>query len=153
MRVGTALAGLLLGFAAVLAPAMLVAQAPAPTPVPAPAPAPAPPATPAISDIVEVTRTVAASATAVAYTPVAGATLVITDIVLTNPNTAPACGIEIRRAGTSVTGALCVPPQTSLQIGLMTGIEFAGGTAVELASGADAGGPVTVHLRGFLVTG
>jgi len=55
---------------------------------------------------------------------------------------------------------LCVPPQTSLDLGLITGLEFAAGQSVVLAnaSTATAGATTTTgttlhyHLRGFLVT-
>jgi hypothetical protein len=55
----------------------------------------------------------------------------------------------------SGTGVLCVPAQTSLVVGLTTGLEFAAGQSVRLANTAAAGatpaGPLHYLLRGFLV--
>lgn len=113
-----------------------------------------------IEQIVSLTRSVDAGAPAAnAFTVPSGRLLVITDVVLTNPNGAPACGASVTAggaplAGESGTGVLCVPPQTSLSLGLTTGLEFAGGETVVLGNAATPGapsGPVHFHLRGFLV--
>ncbi|MBI2206174.1 MAG: hypothetical protein HYU41_20265 [Candidatus Rokubacteria bacterium] len=146
MRVGTSLAAL--AFVAALVPAAGRAQLPPPEPTPAVTPAPPPTV---VSEIVEVTQVVAPGASVTAFTPPAGTTLVVTDVVLTNTNTTAACGVDVARGGTAVTGGLCVPPRTSQQIALMTGIEFTGETPVQLVSPADAGGPIGVHLRGYLM--
>jgi hypothetical protein len=56
----------------------------------------------------------------------------------------------------SGTGLLCVPAQTSLNLGLTTGLEFAPGQSVQLGNAAPAaatpGGPLHYHLRGFLMS-
>jgi len=59
--------------------------------------------------------------------------------------------------GESGTGLLCVPAQTSLNLGLSTGLEFPAGQSVLLANTLPAAatppaGPLHYHLRGFLVT-
>jgi hypothetical protein len=116
-----------------------------------------------IEQIVSLTRSVDAGTTAAtAFTVPSGRLLVVTDVVLTNPNGTPACGPSISAggaptapaAGESGTGVLCVPPQTSLSLALTTGLEFAGGETVALGNAATPGatsGPVHFHLRGFLV--
>jgi hypothetical protein len=61
----------------------------------------------------------------------------------------------------SGTGTLCVPAQTSLTLGLTTGLEFGSGQSVLLANqpvattppAATTPGPLFYHLRGFLVSG
>jgi hypothetical protein len=158
--------------------------------------------TPAIDQIVSVTRTVEAGAAAVnAFTVPAGQQLVVTDVVVTNPGTTPACGASVSpddngatgngttgngatgngatgngtqgngtpangtptgaptpaATGESGTGLLCVPAQTSLNLGLTTGLEFAAGQSVLLANtlpdaATTPGGPLHYHLRGFLAT-
>ena len=53
-----------------------------------------------------------------------------------------------------------MPAQTSLSLGLTTGLEFAAGQSVQLANTptatttppATTGGPLHYHLRGFLVS-
>jgi hypothetical protein len=47
------------------------------------------------------------------------------------------------------TGVLCVPAQTSLNLGLTTGLEFDAGQGVVLSNAA--GVALHYHLRGFLV--
>ncbi|HEU5323180.1 MAG TPA: hypothetical protein VFX28_20405, partial [Methylomirabilota bacterium] len=110
----------------------------------------------AVEQIVEATATVppGAAAAAVLSVPV-GRRLVVTDLLVTNPNARGTCGVGIARTpGTSVTGPLCVAATSTLQIGLVTGLEFGEGQSVRLLNnGPDAAGPVTVHLRGFLVAG
>lgn len=164
MKVGTSLAAL--AFVAALVPAAGRAQLPPPEPTPpvTPEPPATPPVTPpitttptttvtpstAVTQIVEMTTVVAPGASVTAFTPPAGTTLVVTDVVLTNTNTTAVCGVDVARGGTAVTGGLCVPPTTSVQLTLVTGIEFAD-TPVQLVSPAEAGGPVTVHMRGFVM--
>ncbi|HEX9821622.1 MAG TPA: hypothetical protein VGD07_18640 [Methylomirabilota bacterium] len=144
----------------------------------------------AIDRIVSITRTVEAGVAAVdAFTVPAGRQLVVTDVVVTNPGTAPACGASVSPGGNgtpangttgngtpgtpasgpptaartalatgeSGTGLLCVPAQTSLNLGLSTGLEFAAGQSVLLsntlpAAATTPAGPLHYHLRGFLVT-
>ena len=61
-------------------------------------------------------------------------------------------------AGEAGTGLLCVPAQTSLDVGLTTGLEFDGGQSVELANasatteGATTPATLHYHLRGFLMS-
>ena len=55
------------------------------------------------------------------------------------------------------TGLLCVPPQTSLNLGLTTGLEFGPGQAVVLTNAstteaATTGTTLHYHLRGFLMS-
>jgi hypothetical protein len=112
-----------------------------------------------VEQIVSVTRVVDAGATAVtAFTVPAGRLLVLTDIVITNPGFVSACGASIAPNGApstttteSGTGALCVPSQTSLNLGLTTGMEFAGGQSVVLGN-TTTGTALHFHLRGFLTT-
>jgi hypothetical protein len=138
----------------------------APTP-PAPStPTPAP-TTPsaavgggmAVDQIVSLTRVVDAGAPPVsAFTVPAGRLLVITDVLITNTGEAPVCGASITSSAAAVesgTGLLCVPAQSSLNLGLTTGLEFGAGQSVVLANaptsgGATGGGALHYHLRGFL---
>jgi hypothetical protein len=137
---------------------------PAPT---TPTPAPAAPSTTggggmAVDQIVSLTRVVDAGAPPVsAFTVPAGRLLVITDVLITNTGSAPACGASISSSaaptagGESGTGLLCVPAQSSLNLGLTTGLEFSAGQAVVLANAptsgtTTAGGALHYHLRGFL---
>jgi hypothetical protein len=100
-----------------------------------------------------------------AFTVPAGRQLVITDLLITNTGTAPACGAQVGANGTTTngtaaeagTGVLCVPAQTSLDLGLTTGLEFDAGQSVVLAnavSTTETGTPATLHyhLRGFLMS-
>jgi hypothetical protein len=133
---------------------------------------------PAIDQIVSFTRTVAAGTAALSVFAVpAGQQLIVTDVLITNPATTPACGAAISAAGATTTtpaptstttpsatptatpaattieagtGLLCVPAQTSLNLGLTTGLEFAAGQSVTLANTATS--PLHYHLRGFLVS-
>jgi hypothetical protein len=126
------------------------------------------PGTPvAIEQIVSLTRTVEVGAPVSAFGVPAGNRLVVTDVVITNPGTAPACGAGIGAGAATVSGAtdaagtgvLCVPAQTSLTLALTTGLEFASGQSVVLSNRAVAGGTTTsggqlfYHLRGFLISG
>jgi hypothetical protein len=156
---------------------------------PTPTPAPSTPATTTpgatvtsgmtVDQIVSLIRTVDASIPAVsAFTVPAGRLLVVTDVVVTNTGTAPACGASVSAGGATAapttpttpgtttpgatpaaatsesgTGALCVPAQTSLNLGLTTGLEFAAGQNVVLANAPPTGGgALHYHLRGFLAT-
>ena len=119
-----------------------------------------------IEQIVSLTRVVEAGAPAAGVFAVpAGQRLVVTDVLITNPGAAPACGASISPGGTAApatttlasaaavesgTGLLCVPAQTSLNLGLTTGLEFAAGQSVVLANTATS--PLHYHLRGFLVS-
>jgi hypothetical protein len=119
-----------------------------------------------IDEIVSITRVIDAGAAAASVLAVpAGRRLIVTDVVITNAGTAPACGASISSGGTATpatttiasaaalesgTGLLCVPAQTSLNLGLTTGLEFAAGQSVVLASIATS--PLHYHLRGFLVS-
>jgi hypothetical protein len=133
--------------------------------------------TPSIQQIVSLSRTVEAGAAAVtAFTVPAGQQLVITDVLITNPGTTPVCGAAVSPSavaaatatgttttaattatGESGTGVLCVPAQTSLGVGLTTGLEFVAGQSVMLVNAVTAGtttttgGTLFFHLRGFLV--
>jgi hypothetical protein len=125
----------------------------------------------AIDQIVSLTRTVAPGVTVSALTVPLGQQLVITDVLVTNPGTSPACGAGVSAGGTVAatppgtavtsglteagTGLLCVPPQTSLPLALTTGLEFTGGQSVVLANaatGTEAATTLHYHLRGFLVS-
>ena len=120
----------------------------------------------AIDQVVSITRAVAAGTPVTAFTVPAGQHLVITDLVVTNTATSPACGAAVSPAeastptgtGEAGTGPLCVPAQTSLNLGLTTGLEFAGGQSVVLANpsaateGATTGTTLHYHLRGFLMS-
>ncbi len=104
--------------------------------------------------IAELTNVVPPSDTPVgAFTVPAGSTLVITDVLLTNPNPSAACNLSIgRTAQPALTGALCVPPLTTLQISFTSGIDYPAGDVVELSNPTSgAAGPITFHLRGVLV--
>jgi hypothetical protein len=109
---------------------------------------------PVVVGIMETTQPVPASATAVtAFTVPAGQRLVVTDVLVTNPNPAATCGLSVNRAtGQSVTGVLCIPAQSTLSLALTTGLEFAESEMVLLANAAtDITTPLSIHLRGFLV--
>jgi hypothetical protein len=119
-----------------------------------------------IDEVVSITRVIDAGAAAASVLAVpSGRRLIVTDVVITNPGTAPACGASISPGGTATpatttiasaaaldsgTGLLCVPAQTSLNLGLTTGLEFAAGQSVVLANIATS--PLHYHLRGFLVS-
>lgn len=113
----------------------------------------------AVEQIVALTRTVTPGAPVTAFTVPAGRALIVTDVFVTNPGTAPSCGAAISPSGTAGTGAvesgtglLCVPAQTSLNLGLTTGLEFAAGQNVVLANTSTDATPLHYHLRGFLMT-
>jgi hypothetical protein len=137
--------------------------------------------TAAIDQIVGITRAVPPGTPVTAFTVPAGQQLVITDLVVTNPGTTPTCGAAVSPSGTTTTtngtttngtttngtttntpesgtGLLCVPAQTSLTVGLTTGLEFDPGQGVVLTNatttGNGAGTTATLHylLRGFLVS-
>jgi hypothetical protein len=151
------------------------------TPTPTPAPSTPTTTTPGstgasgmtVDQIVSLTRTVEAGVPAVtAFTVPAGRLLVVTDVLVTNTGTAPACGASISAGGATAappttpgsttpaaatsesgTGALCVPTQTSLNVGLTTGLEFGAGQNVVLGNAPPTGGgALHYHLRGFLAT-
>lgn len=135
--------------------------------------------------VVEITRQVPfADVTTAVFTVPANTRLVITDVLLTNLGTVAVCGVTIDRglgptvipgpvlgapqpgAGTpvtvtdsSLTGPLCVPPRTTLQLFLTSGVDFAAGRSIVVANRPDAalppgseGSPINVHLRGFLTS-
>lgn len=131
----------------------------------------------AIDQVVSITRSVAAGTPVNAFTVPVGQQLVITDVLVTNPGTAPACGAQVSPSGTATTatpvagtatttartseagtGLLCVPAQTSLNLGLTTGLEFDPGQSVVLTntiSTTETTTPATTlhyHLRGFLMS-
>jgi hypothetical protein len=130
----------------------------------------------AIDQVVSITRSVAAGTPVNAFTVPVGQQLVITDVLVTNPGTAPACGAQVSPSGTASatpvagtatttartseagTGLLCVPAQTSLNLGLTTGLEFEPGQSVVLTntiSTTETTTPATTlhyHLRGFLMS-
>ncbi len=123
--------------------------------------------TPTVEQIISLTRSVSPGTPVTAFTVPAGRQLVLTDVFVTNPGTSPTCGAAISPgttpaaapttgAGESGTGVLCVPAQTSLNLGLTTGLEFAAGQSVVLANATTTDAPSTTplhyHLRGFLVT-
>ncbi len=112
----------------------------------------------------ELTQVVPSGSTGVtAFTVPAGSALIVTDVILTNTGTTASCGAAIARGGaattgTSVTGVLCVPATTSIELPLLTGIDFAGGQTVQLLNAAPDGGAapasaISFHLRGILATG
>jgi hypothetical protein len=119
-----------------------------------------------IDQVVSITRAVAAGTPVAAFTVPAGQHLVITDLLVTNAGTSPACGAAVSPAeagtptgsGEAGTGLLCIPAQTSLNLGLTTGLEFVGGQSVVLANasaateGATTGTTLHYHLRGFLMS-
>jgi hypothetical protein len=149
---------------------------------PTPTPVPSTPATTTpgstvtsgmtVDQIVSLVRIVDASVPAVnAFTVPAGRVLIVTDVLVTNTGTAPACGASVSAGGATAapttgattpaaattgesgTGALCVPAQTSLNLGLTTGLEFDAGQNVVLANRPPTGGgALHYHLRGFLAT-
>ena len=117
--------------------------------------------TAAIERVLSVTRAVDAGAPVSAFAVPAGSRLVITDVIITNPGTAPACGASVAGSGATTvastpaanttpasaaavttsattdiasTGVLCVPAQTSLTLTLTTGLEFTSGQNVVLAN-------------------
>jgi hypothetical protein len=136
-------------------PTMVAAQAttPVPTPVPTAPTTPGAGLTPETGlPIVEVTQAVPAGGSAVtAFTPPAGTVFVVTDMLVTNPNTTAVCGVDIARAGTALTGGLCVAPQTTLQFAFTTVIQFSDTAPVELINASTGTEPVRIHLRGFLL--
>ena len=126
----------------------------------------------AIDQVVSITRSVAPGSPVTAFTVPSGQHLVITDVWVTNPGTSPACGAAVdpstpaATTGTTTTGTgeagtglLCVPAQTSLDLGLTTGLEFDGGQGVVLANASATtegattpGTTLHYHLRGFLMS-
>jgi hypothetical protein len=71
-----------------------------PAPTPATTGTVGAPTTPAVQNVVEITRSVPAGTTGVdAFTVPAGVILVVTDIVVTNTGTAAACGGAVNRTG------------------------------------------------------
>lgn len=132
----------------------------------------APSGTLAIDRVVSITRSVPPGAPLRVFTVPAGQQLVITDVLVTNPGTSPACGAAVDPSvtpqtagrttpgtGEAGTGLLCVPAQTSLDLGLTTGLEFDGGQSVVLANASAAtdgattpGTTLHYHLRGFLMS-
>jgi len=131
----------------------------------------------AIEQVVSITRTVEVGPPVNAFTVPAGQQLVVTDVLITNPGPTTVCSAAVGPAGAATTtdplaggttaataesgtGVLCVPAQTSLSLGLTTGLEFAGGQSVQLANSAPVtttppattGGPLHYHLRGFLMS-
>lgn len=130
--------------------------------------------------LVEITRQVPPGEVTAAFTVPADAQLTVTDVLLTNLGTVAVCGVSIERGtGPSVitgpvlgatqpstitvtdstlTGPLCLQPRSTQQFILTTGVDFTAGQAVQVANradaaptpGAEAPGPVSFHLRGFL---
>jgi hypothetical protein len=146
-------AALALAIVTLVTPARLAAQTTTPIPVPTSPTTPGAGVTPDTGlQIVEVTQAVAAGAAGTAaFTPPAGSMLVVTDMLVTNPNTTAVCGIDVARAGTPLTGGLCVAPQTTLQFAFTTAVEFSDTTPVQLVNASTGTEPVRVHLRGFLM--
>jgi len=134
-----------------------------------------------INQIVSISRAVPEGTPVNAFTVPAGQQLVITDVIVTNPGTTASCGASVSPSGTTTTttttgttttttaaatttgttetgtGVLCVPAQTSLNLGLTTGLEFSPGQNVVLGNAATAGGVATATalqflLRGFLIS-
>jgi hypothetical protein len=124
----------------------------------------------AVDQVVAITRSVPPGTPVTVFTVPVGQQLVITDLLVTNPGTTPACGAQVGASGTATngtpaagatgesgTGVLCVPAQTSLNLGLTTGLEFDAGQSVVLGnavSTTETGTPATLHyhLRGFLMS-
>ena len=115
-----------------------------------------------VQQIVEITHAAPTGAPVAAYTVPTGSRLVITDVIVTNTSTTATCGVSIGRgAQPSVTGPLCVSARSTLALPFATGVEFAGGDAVQISNvaetttgpGATSATTVSVHLRGFLMLG
>ena len=122
------------------------------TTVPTSPTTPGPGLTPDGLPIVEVTQAVPTGGNAiVGFTPPAGTRLVVSDMLVTNPNTTPACGIDVARAGTPLTGGLCVAAQSTLQFAFTTPIAFTDTAPVQLVNASTATEPVRIHLRGVLL--
>lgn len=131
--------------------------------------------------VVEITRQVPfGEAGTTVFTVPSGSSLVVTDVLLTNPGSVAVCGVSIDRGtaatvlgatvtvaqqgpvtvtDSTVTGPLCIAPRTTQQLILTTGMDFTAGQTVRVANAADAALPpgtpaaaVTVHLRGFLTS-
>ena len=84
--------------------------------------------TPAVLNIVEITRLVPSGTTAVtAFTVPAGQTLIITDALVTNTGTAATCGAAINRAGG--TAAAVTTPTATTATGTTTTPSTTGTTA------------------------
>jgi hypothetical protein len=133
-----------------------------------------------IEQVVSVTRAVDAGTAALSvFTVPGGRLLVVTDVLITNPSPSPACGASISPGGASGTataspgttastagvvvaptavesgtGLLCIPSQTTLSLGLTTGMEFTAGQSVVLRNTTlpATSATLTFHLRGFLVS-
>jgi hypothetical protein len=67
----------------------------------------------AIERVVSVTRAVDAGAPVNAFAVPAGSRLVITDVIITNPGTAPACGASVAGSGATTTASATTPNATS----------------------------------------
>jgi len=168
----------------------ITAQGSATTTTPTTTPTTVPGTVPSVQQVVSLTQTVNAGAPVSVFAVPSGSTLVLTDVIVTNPGTTPSCGAGVAAGGAATTatpgasttpgttttgatttgaattttagtlantGVLCVPPQTSLVLTLTTGLEFASGQSVVVTNqtstttGSAAAGPLSYHLRGFLI--
>jgi hypothetical protein len=89
-------------------------------------------------------------------TPGTGGTTATNGTTSNTPTAAPTA-TAANGGGESGTGILCVPAQTSLNLGLTTGLEVASGLSVVLANLTTStttgpAGPLHFHLRGFLAS-
>ena len=119
---------------------------------------PATTATPAVRNIVEITRLVPSGTTAVsAFTVPAGQTLIVTDALITNTGTEATCGAAINRAGgtgaavttptaTTATGTTTTPSTTATTSGTASaGVPTLAGTLTQTDSTIT--GPLCVAAR------
>ena len=119
------------------------------------------PGTPAIEQIVSLTRTVESGAPVSAFAVPAGNRLVVTDVVITNPGTTPACGASIG-AGAATTATTAAPATgATTTTGATTGTTATTGAtgAATVSAATDAAGtgvlcvPAQTSLTLALTTG
>ena len=79
-----------------------------------------------------------------------GKRLVITDVVISNPNASSATAQRILKNGVFVTSSITVAAGSAFSHTFATGLEFAAGDNVGVRNG-DSVGPTHFYLRGFLV--
>ncbi len=89
------------------------------------------------------------NATVDAFTVPGGKRLVITDVVISNPNATAAHRVGIYNDVIAVTDFITAAPNSAFSHTFATGLEFAAGGVVRLYNGSTAG-PIHFYLRGFL---